>query len=335
MRILGVSNPTFVGVTVATKAIVTDYYPLSGIDVPGKAIGLAQAISRWKPDILVIGGWSTGYEHLVEELSKGRNFPILCVYHSTLFHGKFFGDDRYLKTIDSLLERRIIDWLGYVHPEQSRYEYKIRGKIRPWVPHAFKPKHQMENLSQFSIGVLGGTASSLKNTEGSMKVVEEYVKNNPGTQIISNQNYDKKHEQFLNVISRCSVVVHTSLLEAYSNLIQECWSMGIPAIFSPQCRGLSESPLLTRKESFLLNKLCVTATNNPYELYEMIDFVRLSWNARSNEVYGIYKDLYNRTNEYTAKLFTTMLELYHKRRGGSSSELLMGLFADSDSDYVV
>lgn len=313
MRILGISNPTFVGVTVATKAVTTDYYPLLPLDNPAKAPNIANAIARWKPDVLVIGGWSAGYRSIVEELRRIRTFPILSIYHSTLFHGRFFGDEKYIPEIEKLLHTGLIDYMAYVHPDQVRFEQVVKKRLRLWVPHSFKMERQITPPKEFTIGILGGTGSLLKNSEGAIAVAQEYALHHPKTQVLFNQTYDKGHKNFLSVLANCSVIIHPSHLECYSNLMQEAWSLGVPVIYSRANLGLSKSPLLQPHEQKILSSLCLDSATDPHEVYQKLIFVRETWQARSNEVYSTYKELTSRTEQYLTDLMIEIRNCYQQK----------------------
>ena len=70
MRILGISNPNFLGVTIATQAICTDWLPAPHMNSPYEWQKLSSEIFHKGPDVVVVGGWSRGYLNLLQDLKR-------------------------------------------------------------------------------------------------------------------------------------------------------------------------------------------------------------------------------------------------------------------------
>jgi glycosyltransferase involved in cell wall biosynthesis len=315
VKILGISNPQFSGVTVATKAVVSDYAPIAHIDDYMKPAQVAESILRWNPEVLVVGGWSRGYAEILKKLKPHRRFPVVCIYHSTVYHGKAFNDDKMLTEVKGCLGYETLDFLAYVDPRQVQFDRKIDPTSRSlWLPHSFKPRQQpIAAHKLFRIGILGGTASVLKNSEGAITVANSYAANRDNVQVVYAAGYNKSHKDFLDTISNCSVILHPSHLECYSNLLQEAWSYGVPVIFGTANTGLTESPLLTDIERSTLNKLCLKSVTDPSELYDKISLVHQTWQARSNEVKLIQADIHKRTDLYLTRAFAEIAKAHAQR----------------------
>lgn len=313
MKILGISNQNFVGVTVATRAVCTDYYPVAHQNDALAAAHLGRQIAKVKPDLLIVGGWSQGYDTVLTEMNKYRSFPVINVYHSTIFHGSFFGDDMYYPQVTACHKRRELDFLGFVQPQQVNYYQKVRQEYALWVPHYFKQLTRVKKPKVFRIGVLGGTASWFKNGHGPTEVAKDYVQNVPGCEFVANHSYDKMHHHFMQLIASCSVLMHTSHLECYPNVVQEAWSMGVPVILSQASVGLIDNPLLNFEERCLLKDMVVASNIDAYELYKTIEKIHKNWAHYSELVYGIHDKISRRAAVYTDKLFVKIIEGYRTR----------------------
>lgn len=138
MKILGISNPSFIGVSNATKAHCTDWYGVPAVTVPGQAQNIAEAAFHYRPDLMIIGGWSPGYDSMLRELKRTRNFPILGIYHSTVFHGETFADDINWVSFEKSYRDGLMDLIGFVQPQTAEYYQKVRNSFAVFVPHSFK-----------------------------------------------------------------------------------------------------------------------------------------------------------------------------------------------------
>lgn len=327
MKILGISNPSFTGVTVATKAICTDYYPVLPITDIKNSYSLAKAIVNFKPDLLIVGGWSAGYNYLLEAMRVSRKFPVVVVQHSHVFHGSFFGDDIYLPEIDACAGIGSIDVIAYVQPQMADYVRTVRRKTTAWVPHYFQPGPVSCKPKKFTVGVLGGVGSPYKNVSGCIKVAKDFAANNPNTEIVISDPHGEVPHIFLERIKKCSVLLHTSHLECYPNLIQEAWSVGVPVVMSTASIGLYQNHLIGKKPWHGVHDLVVKSNNDASELYHMIDRVYADHNAHNRygtAVHEGYKRLSQAAEDYTAKVLSAVRDGYQSKtyKGLSDLEIL-------------
>lgn len=332
MKILGISNPNFVGVTVATKAICTDYVPVNHINHNTLTPTIAQTILKEDPDVLVIGGWSKGYGDLLTHLrERKRRFPVVGVYHGGLFHHNVFNDQLYFQQFLAAQKKGNIDVTGFVNPPTAEYFQKVRGEKKvAFVPHYFKPsKLRVDPKQIFRIGVFGGTANWVKNAGGAAVVAKDYVDNTPGCSLTTTNSYNQNRDMFLGTLSECSLLIHISHLECYSNLVQEGWARGIPVIYSAANDGLvSQNPLLTKEEKYQLNHLRMSCNIDAVELYDLITHVHKSWDGYSKCVYEIYQNLALRTENYLKELFNQIYR-NHKRGGVRSPDFFIKALDDA------
>lgn len=300
MKILGISNPGFQGVTFATQAITEHYLGVPPVMHTSHIKPIIAKILKYEPDVLVVGGWSDGYGELLAELKKVRKFPVLGVYHSTPFHGVAFGDDVYLTQFHASHKKGDLDLIGFVHPPTAEYYQKIKKVPALFVPHAFEVQDRTEDAEYFRIGIFGGlTKNFYKNTAGAHAVARSFCERNEDCEIIAPANNDIPHEEFLKVLSRCSVVIQVSHLECYSNTIQEAWARGIPAIIGPANDGLTVSnPLLDGAQMYALGALSVNCSTDPMELYKAIERSKKHWLECSQLAHESYKVLAHRTKIY-------------------------------------
>lgn len=313
MRILGISNPNFIGVTAATKAIVTDYIPLPHQNNVQNLPQFAAQLAELSPDILVVGGWSIGYDYLLKELKKIRRFPVITVYHGTHFHGDVLGDDNYLNTMSICQAKGEIDFMGYVQPQTANYYQEVHDRIVMWVPHSFKSQEKIKQYPLFKIGVFGGSGW-YKNIGGVCKVAQEFSALNSDCSVITQTSYDKPRNEFHSILKSCSLIIHNSHLECYSNTIQEAWSYGIPTIMSWANVGLIHNPLFTAEEQEQLSLLAVQSNIDPMELHQKIKQIKSQWSYWSDLVYNISGKLHERTNAYTMDLFKAIITSHKTRK---------------------
>lgn len=310
MKILGISNPGFTGVSVATKAIVTDYYPVPHLDQRVQVQNIVSMILRFDPDVLVIGGWSRGYSELVGILSKQRRFPVMTVYHSTPFHGSHFGDQLYIPEIEYAQDQGHIDVMGWVHPQTAMFYRTVKRRAATFVPHFFKPQPLVEKKPEFTIGVLGGN-SWWKNSEGAVNVVRDFVRRNPGTKIVSTATYNKTHHEFMAIVNSCSVIVHLSHLECYSNIIQEAWARGVPAIVSPANKGLFKSPVVDPElQEQMMENFMLDDGIDPMQLYSKLNWIRGDIETQSKFIHEFYKVFQKSSVVYLSNVFKELGEAY-------------------------
>lgn len=328
LKILGISNPSFTGVTVATKAICTDYYPIGHQTDTLQIQRLAKAIVNFNPDVLVVGGWSRGYNFLVEFMRHHKKFPVIMVQHSHLFHGEYFGDNVYQPEIEACRKQKSIDLVAYVQPEMARYVQEYRGVQSAWIPHYFPIGDKAPRAQKFTIGVLGAMQSPLKNMYGCLQVAKDF-KNNVGAdkvEIVLPNGNEMPH-LFLERIRRCSVLLHTSHLECYPNTVQEAWSVGVPVILSTASAGLYNSPLTPTVWSGV-SDLVVKNNNDPLELYDRIMRVYADYcsgSTYSDSVYTEYKTLSALAEVYTAKVLDAVHHGYTTRSDGNNYAVLRSL----------
>lgn len=315
MKILGISNPSFTGVTLATKAHCTDWYGVASATAPGQAQLIAETAFKANPDLLIIGGWSPGYEAMLRELKRVKHFPVLGIYHSTLFHGESFADDVNWVQFEKAYRDGLMDLIGFVQPQTAEYYQKIRDSFAVFVPHSFKLKRpRAKKMATFKIGCFGGRTSWFKNTGGSIQVAKDFGRKHQNVEVVAPVMYDRPHEAFLSTISTCSCLIHVSHLECYSNTIQEAWMQGVPVITSSSSDGLiNKNPLLPPSLKRGFSELQVTSNIDAMELYHKLEDVYTNWQAHSDFVCMAYSELAARTEIYTRALFTRIVNDYQDR----------------------
>ena len=315
MKIVAISNPHFTGVTVATKAVCHEYVPAPHLTDAGQVMELARAIMLANPDVLVIGGWSKGYVELLQHIETKRNFPVVSVYHSSLFHGAAFADEIFWGQMERAYNSGLTDVMGYVQPQTAEYYQWIKRIPAVWVPHTFPPQPQVSPSKVFRIGVFGGTANILKNCYGALLVAKDFAHKEGGCEVIAPATYDQPREFFLNTLRSCSMLIHLSHLECYSNTIQEAWASGIPVIMSLASNALTtENRLLTPDESTALSVNNLYSGTDAMELYRKMLSVQSTWRPQSDEIYSTYANLYARTRAYLDALFTQVCKDYRAGR---------------------
>ncbi len=331
-RILGISNPKFIGVRTATEAICTDYTPIPHLTA--NDIGYyTKEILKQSPDILIVGGWSQGYQELLAEIYKSRRFPVVCISHGGLYHGKLFGDDKYTPQIEDSAKDNHIDFLACVDPRMVRYSQEMRKRLVLFMPHAFSACSMKPQRATCTIGILGLEVFH-KNVEGPIKVVNDYVNQHPNCTIATHNGNDKDHISFLGIINDCDILVHLSHLEAYSNVMQEAWSRGIPTIFSPACLGLATSPLFTITEQTMLKHYMVRDNIDPSELWKKIDWICQDLRKHSQTVHSIYSGLSERTAWYNRAIINAVITWYHTNSFDPKLFRLDSMYWDWSSNWV-
>lgn len=316
MKILGISNPDFLGVSIATQAICTNWLPVPHMTAPHEWRKLTSTIFHSNPEVLVVGGWSKGYTSLLTELRREghKDFPVLHVSHSTPFHGSFFHDDWRAPEFENAFKTGLVDLLGFVHPQTAEYYQKVRKTFAVFVPHAFKPARQpVEKQSVFRIGILG-SPQWYKNVEGALTVARDFEADHTHVELVTSAGLNKPHEAFLATLNSCSVLIHLSHLECYSNTVQEAWARGIPVITSPASSGLTRyNPLLDIKDKKILGCLELDSATDPVQLYQTLKLVKDGWDGYSNVIYHSYKNLAHRTASYLEGMFLRLVKDYPNR----------------------
>lgn len=314
MRVLGISNPHFKGVSIATRAICTEYMPIMHIAHTGSIIQLVSSIIATDPDILIIGGWSKGYDELLMKLSSQRKFPVLSIYHSTSFHGTMFQDEIYWRQFLETNEKGGSDLIGFVHPVTARYYQQIKRKPSVFVPHFFPIQLQRKKSEKFTIGIFGGQENLFKNTYGAKEIAADFAASNKNCEVLCPHSCNQDHKTFLNMLSSCSVIVHLSHIECYSNTIQEAWARGIPAIYSPANDGLvKDNPLIDDRSRFDLELLRMSSGIDAMELYGKLTMVYNNWQIHSDKAHAAYKLLSADACNYVNSMFDCIIDGFHKR----------------------
>jgi len=304
VKVLGISNPNFKGVSIATRATCTEYYPLPHIEHPGATIQYVRTLLALDPDILVVGGWSKGYKELLLKLKIERKFPVLSVYHSTAFHGNMFCDEIYWQQFLDTKSLGGTDLIGFVHPPTVRYFNDIKKIPAIFVPHAFAVQPQKKKDDKFVIGIFGGTNNVFKNTYGAIEVARDFAASHKNCEIIAPAFTNQEHKDFLQILGRCSVVIHLSHIECYSNTIQEAWARGIPAIYSPANDGLVRAnPLMDDNDKYGLELLRLGCGIDARELYAKLSLVFNNWQLYSDRTHRTYYSLKQATDSYLNKIF--------------------------------
>jgi len=305
MKILGISNPAYVGVRIATQAICSQYIPAAECTataaISAKSEHLATAIMEACPDVLIVGGWCKWYRHLLERLKYARNFPVVCVGHGGPYHGKHFTDDLRERDVQHCLRYGLADWAAYVDPRVALYCQSVLRRLVLFLPHAVEPRPRVAQAEGFNVGLFGN-AGFHKNTEGPAAIIRDYLARNPPGELKQCQGLHRSQREILGMIRACSVLVHVSHLEAYPNVVQEAWSMGIPVILSSACSGLARSPLLATEDREHLCALMLNDNIDASELYRALVTVREKWQVYSNEVYASYGRLSEHSRTYAASL---------------------------------
>lgn len=300
MKVVGISNGQFTGVTVATQANCHDWLDVGHIDNTSLARPILLKIFDKQPDLLLVGGWSRGYAYLLRELKAYRKFPVLGCYHSTLYHGPAFNDDLFFSTWISAYQNKLLEALAFVDPRTMKYFKEVKNLDAVFLPHAFPPQPQVILKANFRIGIVGGTSSTLKNSYGALQVASDYVRLNPGCSIFSQDAYGLPQDKYLEELSKCSVLIHASHLECYSNTVLEAWARGIPVITSKANSGVvNQNPLFKN-----CSDLELTDNIDPLELYNKLIQVHRSWRHYSDLTYDIYNEIYRQTKIHNQKLFT-------------------------------
>ena len=316
MRILGLSNPHYSGVTIATKAITTNWMAAPAMTSPYEWQRLSSEIFHFGPQVLVVGGWSQGYLDLLKDIKRSghKDFPILSVCHSTPFHGSYFHKDWQEPEYEIAFKTGLIDLMGFVHPQTAEYYQKIKKTFAVWVPHAFPPARVLPDPQPvFRIGILGGDPW-YKNFEGSMLIAKEFAAKRKNVEISVSPTYSRPQEVFLALLGSCSALIHLSHLECYSNTVQEAWARGIPVILSPANNGLThKNPLLDENEKRFFARLQLSSSIEPVELYQMLEWVEEYKDLYSEDLHESYTSLYRKTQTYLEQLFLRLVKDYPNR----------------------
>ena len=269
----------------------------------------ATRIAEFDPDILIIGGWSQGYEQLLQELRGHVKSPIICIYHGTPYHEGYFGN--YLKTVQECLDDGRLDLLSFVHPPTARYYRNVLGMRDRvvWLPHYFEPQKSVKLTSPFRIGIFGGTKNWYKNTCGPIAVAEQYANKTTGVEVAYTRNYEESHSDFLKSMESCHLLIHASFLECYSNMVQEAWARGIPVIMSAANAGLYASPfLIDRQRDVLILKDAI----DPVELMTKIESIHEYWPDESKHAYKLGRLHHEQASVHTQELLRFIHNQYQK-----------------------
>lgn len=314
MKVLGLANPMFHGVQIATKAVSTDFCT-AGHVTPGVAQAIGKQIVDFNPDVLIVGGWSKGYDVILAAANeRPRKFPVVNVFHGTMFHGSYFGGEQYLQEIDAAYRARHLDFKAYVHYPSAEYEREQRKNQALWLPHYFPMAKKVQRKPKFKIGLLGGTNSWYKNAEGPLQVAKDFASTVENVEVISSPAYDRSREKFLELLDTCSVLIHTSHIECYSNTIQEAWARGVPVITSRACRGLTNSPLMSALENEALRGLEVGDAIDPNAIWGALVSAYTAWDSHSQHVHDLYAKLSKRARSYTTDVLTTMVQAWREKK---------------------
>lgn len=315
MKILGISNPSFTGVTVATRAICTDYFGIPHIQNIAHIKALVKTIQQVEPDLLVVGGWSQGYMELLADLQRVRNFPVIGIWHGTLFHGRVFNDEVYTLQLQQSHRRGEVDFLGFVQPQMAEYFQRVKKIDSLFVPHFFAMQPKIQKGIRFRVGIFGGTENIFKNAYGSLQVTKDFIERTPHCEVLAPPDNGIKHPAFLDIMKTCSVLVHLSYLECYSNIIQEAWARGIPVITSPACDGLTtKNPLMKYVDNTVIKALQLSSGTDAMELYDRLTSVQENWMDYSDGVHSMYKELSKLNEQYLNTLFRRIVRGFREKR---------------------
>ena len=320
MKILGISNPNFQGVTIATKALTAAYYGLPHLTNKVMVNEAAATILNYKPELLIIGGWSMGYDQLLEQIADKRDFPVVCIYHGTWYHEEYFGGD-YLERMMGCLEMQQMDLMSFVHPRTTQYYrdvLKMHDRV-VWLPHYFRPEKKVDRVDErFNIGIFGGTKSWYKNALGPVMVAQEYARDKYGRVKVDHiRAYNDSHTTFLKRLEQYHLLIHASFLECYSNTVQEARARGIPVIMSSANAGLYNSPFIGKKDwiptyDTKTPSLVLEDAIDPVELTNVIGFVDKNWQSISLREHGIGNLVYSRARKHTQEMLKFLVEEYKK-----------------------
>jgi len=283
------------------------------------ARNIGSVIANMRPDVLVVGGWSKGYDEVLDQVGKVKSFPVVSIYHNTLFHGSLFGDEQYKVQINNAYTKKQIDFLGFVQPQAVEYYRKIRRQNAVWVPHYFEPQNQIlinKGKEKFRIGILGGVSTWYKNAAGAVQVAADFCKSNPSCEVVMNHTYDRQHSDFIKLLRSCHLLIHTTHLECYPNVVQEAWASGIPVILSGSSIGLTENPLI--RDNAMMD-FVLKSNISALELYRCIEEKYHNWQACSDFVHRYASKLHKESKSYTHKMMVEFKKLY--REGSRDSAL--------------
>lgn len=306
MHIVGVSNPEYTGVTVATKAIVNSWIPLG---IGSNALDVARQIKSQKPDLIIIGGWYASFAYLVEAL---KGWPIMVVWHGTYFHDEFYKSEGDYSTIMRLYELGHIHAIGYAHPGMAEYEKTVRSTRAHFIPHTFPLQPRASVKKSFNIHVVGKVSHILKNGGGQFAVAMDFYKNHKNI-LISRDSGALTQQRYLEMLRTKSLILHLSHLECFPNTVLEAWSMGIPCIIGPASKNLIHNPAVKPEQEFI-GTLLLSSESEPLELYSKISIVHEDWERFSKETHIWFCKLSDAVIKYTTKELESVCESFTSQK---------------------
>jgi hypothetical protein len=310
MHITGISNQEFMGVTKATKAVCNSWFNADSKTFP--SIIVAQ-IEATKPDLVIIGGWSPGFDDIIDRL---REFPVMVIWHGTQFYDEFLNSEKLYLTIRSLYMKSKIAAIGFAHPGLAEYERKIHGVEAYFIPHTFKIEYRTKP-SKFNIHVVGKAGDARKNGSGQYIIAKDFADNNPGI-TVTRDLANIPNKAYIENLKKTSLLLHMSLIECYPNTIQEAWCMGIPVIFSSASSALLQNPALTCQHE-LVNQMMIRSSSDPMELYKRIRLIYRDYDKYSDACYGYAYALSAAANSYTKKQLEEVCEKFKGIRNEHSA----------------
>src|SRR5574343_1481675 len=142
MKVVGISNGNFNGVTVATQANCHEWVDVRHLDNVSRAQLTVRSILEKEPDVLLVGGWSKGYTFLLQDIRQRRYIPTIGCYHGSLYHGTVFNDDVHQNNWLRAHQHKLFDKIAFVDPRTACYYTHIRKIDAAFLPHAFIPQPQ-------------------------------------------------------------------------------------------------------------------------------------------------------------------------------------------------
>jgi hypothetical protein len=319
VKILGVSNPRYVGVTVATKSYCTHHLafdPLSHSSYT--AAGAATHIIQLNPDLVIIGGWSPGYDQLATYLGHrhNRKFPVVAAWHGTHFHETYLKDWNYMRDILHLHQERFVDYLAFPQLDAAAYFHNVKEIPSFFLPHVFPIQKKAKKPNTFTVGLMGGK-NEWKNYFGQKEILTDFQAKHHGTNVLEvHTPTSNQHEDFLKLLGQCSVLSHLSILDCYPNVVLEAWSMGIPTVLSPASACPINNDLVTANQDLKewMRHLVCSSSTNAYELYQKLEKVMGEWEQYSSVTYAYYQLLHRETQEYLRKGFKELCASFTLRK---------------------
>lgn len=287
---IAVACPDYRGVKSATREMIPDLAEVPPLYTRVVAKYVAKNILIHQPKIVLVSGYTTGYNLLIEELHQlNPKLRIFVLIHSAfIWLDMYPAENRVFERFINLAKEGVIEKVGFCKQDLAEY-FARQGVNSYFVMNRFYPeKHTFKKLNpkKINIGIFGQNQWHRNITNQAVGALMIDGAKLHVNEIAKHFFLDKERikvygilpkEEFLKIYQQIDINLYISLTDCFPMTVIESMQYGIPCLVSDTSAVYDFSPQLKKW-------LMVSAIDGPLKIAQQIKEVVENYPAIQDEI---------------------------------------------------